>query len=101
MVNFLVVCNLPMTFQRQLPRSGQQNLGGTDDYAGEAVYERQRLTKAKKKMFGKETGDRTLKGVRRCRTMTDDRSPIEIARLSRLGPGAIILAVFRLPTCGR
>jgi hypothetical protein len=29
MLIFLVVCNVPMTFQRQLPTSGQQNLGGT------------------------------------------------------------------------
>ena len=31
----------------------------------------------------------------------DHCSLIEIARLSRIGPGAIILDVFRLPTCGR
>jgi hypothetical protein len=52
-----------MTFQRQLPRSGQQNLGGTDDYAGEAEYECPRLTKVKNKLFGKEPGDRTVKDI--------------------------------------
>jgi hypothetical protein len=93
--------------------------------------------KAKKKMFGNERGQRTLKGSERCRTMTalqeaggglifglaiqgdhhcgrahhatspakhsfvDLCSLIERACSSRIGPSAIILAVFRLPTCGR
>ena len=37
---------------------------------GKVVYECQRLTKAKKKMFGNEPGHRTLKGSKRRRTMT-------------------------------
>jgi hypothetical protein len=37
-----------MTFQRQLPVSGQQNPGGAGDYAGEAEYE-PAANKAKKK----------------------------------------------------
>jgi hypothetical protein len=70
MLDFLVVCNVPMTFQWQLPTSEQQDLGSTGCLCGEAEYESQRLTKAKKKMFGNEPDDLTLKGGKRCRTMT-------------------------------
>jgi hypothetical protein len=34
MLIFLVVGNVAMTFERQLPTSGQQNLGGTGDLRG-------------------------------------------------------------------
>jgi hypothetical protein len=37
---------------------------------GETEYECQRLTQAKKKCFGNELGDRTLKRSKRCRTAT-------------------------------
>jgi len=37
---------------------------------GEAECECQGLRKAKEKVFGNEAGDRTLKGSKRCRTMT-------------------------------
>jgi len=70
-----------MTFEWQLPTSGQQDLDSTADYAGEAEYQSQQLPKAKKKMFGNEPGDRTLKGSKLYRTMT----------VLRVAGGALIL----------
>jgi hypothetical protein len=85
MLNFLVVCNVPMTFERQLPTSGQQNLGGTTLIRRrEAEYKCQRLTKAEKKMFCNASSDRTLKGSQRCRT---------ISVLQQAGAGRIFLLV--------